>query len=42
MEPDSEETRMILDFGGRREEVKREWIMKGTEMDDVAVLERGD
>lgn len=36
MDPASEEMRRILDPGGRRWERKREWIMNGGAMEDVA------
>jgi hypothetical protein len=37
MDPDSEETRRILEPAGRRCARWREWIMNGGAMDDVAV-----
>lgn len=40
MEPASEEMSRIFEVGGRREEVWREWIMKGGEMEDVAGKKR--
>jgi hypothetical protein len=42
IDPDSEETRRILDLGGRYLAVKREWIMNGTEIADVAIIPHTD
>jgi hypothetical protein len=36
MEPDSEDTRTTFECGGRNLALKREWIMKGGEIADVA------
>lgn len=36
MEPDSEETRMSFEEGGRRRDLWREWTRVGTAMADVA------
>lgn len=38
MEPDSEETRMILEPRVRREAAWREWTMKGGEMEEVVYI----
>jgi hypothetical protein len=39
MDPDSEETSMIFEPGLRCLALKREWMMKGGEIADVAVGE---
>ncbi len=38
MEPDSEETRTILEPDGRREAVERAWIRKGGAIADVVLI----